>query len=284
MSVQEKSLTIFESEPGSPLYQQRTWLEKIQNVLLKFGLTPNQAKVYIYLAKVGPKPAVEIVKALKFPRTETYFILGGLQERRIVKETLSSPAEFVPLPLEQTILSMINTEKEKLDTLSKQAEALFELWKQIPISALEINEDISEKMHTLQGQSQIFSKLLNMISSAKKEILVLGSTKDLSKLVQSEVFDTLSNSTLDVKIVISLTKTIPSYAKMIDIKKIRLLQESPKDDQCFVIKDNEEILMLLRNTTYPSDDIFAIWSDSKALVDSVYKLFDHSWVKGEVVS
>jgi sugar-specific transcriptional regulator TrmB len=253
-------------------------------VLSKFGLTQNQAKVYTYLAKVGPKPAAEIVKALRFPRTETYFILGGLQERRIVKETISSPAEFVPLPLEQTILSMINAEKEKINTLSKQAEELFDLWKQIPTSALEINEDISEKMHTLQGQSQIFSKLLNMISSAKKQILVLGSIKDLSKLDHSEVFDTLSNSALDVKIVISLSKTIPSFAKMIDPKKIRLLQESSKDDQCFVIKDDEEILMFLRNTTYPSDDIFAIWSDSKALVDSMYKLFDHSWVKGEVVS
>ena len=283
MSVQEKNLTIFESEPGSHLYQQRTCLDKIQDVLLKFGLSPNQAKVYIYLAKVGPKPAAEVVKALRFPRTETYFILGALQERGIVNETLSSPAKFVPLPLEQTVLSMIDEEKEKINTLSKQAEELFDLWKQIPTSALEINEVISEKMQTLQGQHQIFSKLWNMVNFAKEEVLVLGSTEDLSKFDHSGVLDTLSNLALDVKIVISLAKTIPSFAKTIDTKKIRLLQENPKDDQCFVIKDNEEILMFLRNTTYPSDDIFAIWSDSKALVDSMYKIFDYSWVAGEIV-
>jgi hypothetical protein len=83
--------------------------------------------------------------------------------------------------------------------------------------------------------------------------------------------------------VISLAKTIPSFAKIIDPKKIRLLQQNLKDDQCFVIKDGEEILVFLRNTTNPSGEIFAVWSNSKALVDSMYKLFDQSWVDGEAI-
>jgi len=277
-------LTIFESEPGSHLYQQRVCLEKIQNMLLKFGLSPNQAKVYIYLAKVGPRPASEIVKALQLPRTEAYFILSTLQSRGIVNGTLSSPTIYATLSLEQTILSMINAEKEKINMLSKHAEEILDLWKQIPTSALETNEVVNEKMQTLQGQPQIFSKLWNMINSAREEILVLGSVKDHSKFYHSDILGTLTDSVLNVKIIISPTKTMPSFAKTIDKKKIRLLQESPKDNQCFVIKDHEEVLMFLRNTTYPSGDTFAIWSDSKALVDSIHSLFDYSWHDGKVVS
>ncbi len=284
MFPQEQDLTIFESEPGSHLYQERVCLEKIQNMFLKFGLTPNQAKVYIYLAKVGAKPASEIIKALQLPRTEAYFILSKLQSRGIVNGTLSSPMIYATLPLEQTILSMINAEKEKINMLANQAEEILGLWKQIPTSALETNKIVSEKMQTLHGQPQIFSKLLNMITSARKEILVLGSVKDHSKFYHSEILGKLANSVLDVKIIISPAKTIPSFAKAIDKKKIRLLQESPKDNQCFVIKDREEVLMFLRNTTYPSGDTFAIWSDSKALVDSIHSLFDYSWNDVEAVS
>jgi len=284
LSALERNVTIFESESGSSLHQQRLYLEKIRNLLLKFGLTQNQAKAYIYLAKLGPKPAAEIVKDLQLPRTETYFILSELQLRGIVNESHSSPAIFVPLSLEQTISLMINAEKEKINTLSEQAEELLELWKQIPTSAIEINEVVNEKMQTFQGQPQIFSKLLDMISSAKKEILVLGSINDFSKFDHSDILDTLSNSALDMKMVIFLAKTMPSFAKMIDAKKVRLLEESPKDNQCFVIKDREEVIMFLRNAAYPLSDEFAIWSESKALVNSMQNLFDYSWNTGGAIS
>jgi HTH-type transcriptional regulator, sugar sensing transcriptional regulator len=275
-------LSVFESEPDSHLYKQRICLEKIQTILLKFGLTPNQAKVYLYAAKSGPKTAAEIFKALRLPRTETYFILTSLQNRGIVNGTLSTPAVYSTLPLEQTILSMINAEKEKINILSKQAEELIDLWKQIPATYFETREDEEEKMQTLLGQPQIFSKLSNMITSAKAEIRILGSAKDLSKFYHSNILDRLSKSVLDVRILVSPSKNMPSFAEMIAKKKIRLLKKDPKDNQCFVIKDQEEILMFLRNTNYPSDDIFAIWTDSQALVDSMLRLFDYSWDDADV--
>ena len=282
MSGREKNLAIYESEPGSHLYKQRVSLESIQNEFLKFGFTPNQAKVYILLAKSGPKTAAEVYKTLSFPRTETYFILHSLQSRGIVTGTLNSPAIYAALPLEQSIVAIINAEKEKLNMLSKQAEELLDLWKQIPTFAAENTEHVSEKMQTLQGQPQIFTKVSNMISSAREEILIFGSIKDLSRFYHSDILDTLSNSIIKVRIVMSPAQTMPPFAKILDKKRIRLLPESSKDNQCFVIKDNEEILMFLRNTIQPPNDIFAMWSDSDALVDSMHRLFDYSWDDGVV--
>ncbi len=51
--------------------------------LEKFGLTKNQSKVYLFLSKNGPHSANELTKLLKLPRTATYHMLNGLQNKGI---------------------------------------------------------------------------------------------------------------------------------------------------------------------------------------------------------
>jgi sugar-specific transcriptional regulator TrmB len=282
MSLKEKNLAIFDSEPGSHLYEHRVRLEKIKDELLKFGLTSNQAKVYIYLGKSGSKTAPEVFKTLGFPRTETYYILNTLQNRGIVRSDLSSPVRYSALPLEQTFVALLDAEKEKIKVLSEQTKKISDLWDQVPAFTTETADDTAEKLQMIQGQAQIFSKIGNMVNSHKEEIVIFGSIKDLSRLYHANILDSLPNSILDVKIIVSPANTMPAFAEKIDKRKIRLLPESKQDNQCFVIKDHEEIVIFLRNATYSTNEIFAMWSDSKALVDSMHKLFDYSWDDGEV--
>lgn len=280
--LSEKNLAIFNSEPGSHMYEHKIHLDRIKNELLKFGLSQNQAKVYIYLGKFGSKTAPEVFKALDLPRTETYHILNTLQNRGIVTADLSSPVKYTALTLEQAILVLINAEKEKINVLSEQTEELADLWDQVPAFAVETTENISEKLQMVQGQPQIFTKISNMINSANEGILIFGSQKDLSRFYHSDIFDVLSNSILDVRVIVSPAKIMPAFAEKIDKKRIRLMPESKQDNQCFVIKDHDEILIFLRNATHPSNDIFALWSDSKALIDFTHRLFDYSWEDGEI--
>lgn len=282
MLGKEKNLAVFDSEPGSHMYEHKVHLDRIKNELLKFGLSQNQAKVYIYLGKFGSKTAPDVFKALDLPRTETYHILNTLQNRGIVTADLSSPVKYTALPLEPAILTLINTEREKINVLSKQTEELSDLWDQVPAFAVETTDSNSEKLQMIQGQPQIFTKISNMINTANEGTLIFGSQKDLSRFYHSDILDTLSNSILDVRMIVSPAKTMPAFAEKIDKKRIRLMPESKQDNQCFVIKDNDEILIFLRNATHPSNDIFAIWSDSKALIDFTRRLFDYSWDDGEV--
>ncbi|HEV2192355.1 MAG TPA: helix-turn-helix domain-containing protein [Nitrosopumilaceae archaeon] len=282
MSGKEKNLAIFDSEPGSHLYEHKIRLEKIRNELFKFGLTPTQAKIYIYLAKFGSKSAPDIIKALSLPRTETYYVLNALQSRGIITAELSSPMKYTALPLEQTMSVLINTEKEKINILSKQQEEVLQIWNEIPPFTIETNEIENEKVQMMHGNPPILNKITNMINTAKEGIAIFGSVKDLSRFHHSAVFDTLPNSILDVRIVVSPAQTLPQFAEKIDKKRIKLMPSSEKDNQCFVIKDHDEILVFLRNATHPSSDMFAVWSDSKPLIDSMHNLFDYSWDDAEV--
>ena len=282
LPTKKENQTVFDSEPGSNMYEYTLQLERVKTELQKFGVSPNQAKVYIYLGKYGPKTAPEVFKALDLPRTETYYILNTLQNHGIITSALTSPITYTALPFDKAISSLINAEKLRLDALSGQQKELSKIWDNIPQFVVQTNESSQEKLQMIQGIPQILSKTSGMINNAREEILIFGSEKDLSKLYHANIFDLLYNSILDVKVIVSPGQTLPEFAEKIDKRRIKLMPRSKKDNQCFIIKDQNEILMFLRNSNYISSDMFAVWSDSKSLTDAMHNLFEYSWDEAEV--
>ena len=64
-STEQLITTVFDSEPNSRMHEYKIELEKICNELLNFGLTKNQAKVFIYLGKHVLKADLRSSKILK---------------------------------------------------------------------------------------------------------------------------------------------------------------------------------------------------------------------------
>ncbi|TLX68327.1 MAG: TrmB family transcriptional regulator [Thaumarchaeota archaeon] len=274
-------INVFDAEKGDTLYEQKEKMLKMTQELSQFGFAPNQAKVYIYLGKYGPKTASEVFKALQLPRSETYFILNLLQNRGIVTAEFSSPTKYFAIPLDQTLSLLINTEKEKLNTLTQKQQDLKKLWDTIPSLTVEKDVSKNEKLQTIQGIECIYSKIKNLVETAKEEILIFCSEKDLSGFYHADIIDILPSS-LDVKIIVSPANKTPSFFDEINKKIIRLLPTSSSENQCYIIKDTDEVLLFLRNTIHPSNNLFAVWSDSKSLIDSMHALFSYSWINAKV--
>ena len=275
-------INLFDAEPGTAPYEHKLNLQKITEQLLKFGLSPNQTKIYIYLGKYGPKTAPQVFKALQLPRTETYFILNALQGRGIVNAECSSPTKYSALPLEQTLSTLVNTEKAKLDTLTQQKSDLVQLWNQVPSYIIETDETKSEKLQMVQGSELIQIKIKNMIKSAREEILMFCSEKDLSRFYHADITDMLSDSLIDFKIIVSPAQRIPPFLNGINKKAIKLMPSINSENQCFVIKDHSEVIIFLRNAVHPSHNPFAVWADSRSFVDSMHMLFGYSWENAEI--
>ena len=250
--------------------------EKMTDELLQFGFAVNQAKIYIYLGKYGPKSASEIFNSLQLPRSETYFILNLLQSKGIVSAEFSSPTKYYAVPLEQTLSILVNIEKEKLNKLVQKQNDLIKLWDSIPSSTVEINKNKSEKLQMVQGVESVYTKIKNMIVNSKNGILIFCSEKDLAGFHHANITDMLPED-LNVKIIISPAEKIPRFLDIPDKKIVRCLPDSSTQNQCYIIKDNDEVLCFLRNTEENSNKIFAVWSDSKSLIDSMSTLFSYSW-------
>jgi len=270
-------MTVFDSEPDSRLHEYKLELEKICDELLKFGLTKNQAKVFIYLGKYGSKTSPDVCKALKLPRTETYNVLNDLLNLGIISSEFHHPTKYSALEMNKAILIMINDAQENVNKLSKKEIEVTKLWNNVPMFDSNSNDGKLEKFQMLQGIPRINNKLKEMIKDTKEGIKIICTEKDLSRFYYSDFLDMLSKSHVDVKLVICPTQKIPRFIQSIDSSKIRLMATNNEDNQCFIVKDSDEVLIFLRNANGPSKNAFAFWTDTNSLINSMKKLFDYSW-------
>ena len=276
MSHEQIEMTAFDSTPDSGMYDYRMSLEKLKDELSKFGLTANQSKVYIYLGKYGSKTAPEACRALKIPRTETYHLLTTLQNKGIVSATFQHPIRFSALPLDKAVWVLVNAEKERVKTLEKQEKNIVELWNGIPDFQTGPVETKEDKFQMLQGVNQINSKIHEMITKPSEEILILGSEKDFLRFYHSDFLEPLNDSKSEVKILTSCSEKTYYIFDEADKTDIKLMPPDIKEDICFIIRDNE-LIFFMKNASQPSQQSMAMWTDSKAMVQSMRLLFNSTW-------
>ena len=244
---------------------------------MKFGLSQNQAKVFIYLGKYGPKTAAEVFNSLKMPRTETYQILNQLQNKGIITIEFSSPTVYSALPFDKAIFMLINSEKEKVSILAKKEDELTNLWEAIP--RIESDSKIMNRgqLQMLNGVVHINSKIKEMIESAETEIQIFLTLKDLARFYHQDMLKLLAKSRNEVRYIISSKDKIPKFLKDSDNGRIKILNDPKVQNQCFIVKDSDEVLIFLRNSDNNYNDVYACWTNSNSFVDSMDMLFRCCW-------
>lgn len=280
MDNDQIEVPIFESSPDSAMNDYRTAFDKLKNQLTKFGLTSNQAKVYIFLSKYGSKTAPEVCKALKIPRTETYHLLTTLQNKGTVSATFQHPIKFSALPLNKAVWILVNAERERVKDLEKQKEDIVNLWNDIPDFAEEAEEK-EDKFQMLQGVNQINSKIQEMVSSHEKEMLILGSERDFLRLYHSDFLEPLNDSKINYKFLTSCTDKVLYIFDEVDRTKVKRMPSDVKEHLCFIIKDDVEMLFFLRNANQSSQNVIAMWTDSTSMIHSMKLLFDSVWSRSK---
>ena len=257
-----------------------TYYQKVKENLTPFGLTPNQIKVFFYLGKVGAKTASEIAKAVNVPRSETYHLLTALQNKGIVEASFQHPIKFTSLSIKKTVHVLLNTETERLNKLKKSGPELEKIWDKIPGSATNIEEKEEEKFKVLQGGNQVNSKIFDMILNAKNECRILGSEKDFMKFYHANFLDALEEHQIDYKLLTPVSKKSKYIFDDLDKSKIKKLCSSVKENLCFLIKDDDEVLFFIKNEG-DSKEMRAIWTNSETIIYSKALLFDNIWAKTE---
>lgn len=253
--------------------------EEVKEYLTTFGLTPNQIKVFFYLGKIGAKTASEISKAVNVPRSETYHLLTALQNKGIVDASFQHPIKFTSLKIKKAVNVLLNTETERINKLKKSAPELEKIWERIP-GATEIDEKEEEKFKVLQGGNQVNSKIFDMILTAKKECRILGSEKDFMKFYHANFLDALEEHQIDYKLLTPISKKVKYIFDDLDKSKIKKLCSSVKENLCFLLKDDDEVLFFIKNEGN-NKEMRAIWTNSETIIYSKALLFDNIWERTE---
>ncbi|MBA4718476.1 MAG: TrmB family transcriptional regulator [Nitrosopumilus sp.] len=279
MTNEPTQTSVFDSTSDSQMYEYKQSIEKVQTELLKYGLTSNQSKVFIYLGKYGAKTTPEVCKALKLPRTETYHLLSALQNKGIVSATFQHPIKFNALPLDKAIWILVNSEKERVKSLEKMEKGLSELWNNIPTFDV-IHDEVEEKFQMLQGANQIHSKITEMTDNYNDEFLILGSEKDYLKLYHGDFLESFVKSKQKFRLLSACSEKTAYIFDDLARKNIKKLSNDIENHLCFILKDDNEMLFFTKNAN-STDEPFVMWTNSNSLGYAMKLLFESLWVSSK---
>ena len=277
MTLDTTSISISEAMLNIQPNEQEVLYEKIKTELSKFGLTSNQSKVFLFLEKNGSSTATQVSNALKVPRTETYHLLTNLQNRGLVSASFQHPIKFIASPLDTAINILINTEKERVKNLENKERDIVALWKTLPHFGINKEEISDGKFQILQGLNQMSGKISEVVTNAKKSILMLATEKDLMKFYHAGLLELLKESKVEVQLVSSSSsKTEYIFSNSLR-NKVKRMPQKIKEDLCFIIKDDDEVILFIKKTNETSQNMLAMWTNSYSMTYTLKLLFGYIW-------
>jgi len=264
------------------MFQTENPIHELSRMLVRYDLTPNQAKVYLFLSKIGIKTASDISKSLKIPRTETYHLLSTLQQKGIIFSVFGKPTKFNAVGLEESLEILVNNEKNRINELEAGKKSLIKLWNIIPKYGEEDNKDQENKFQSLQGRNSILVKLEQMIKESKENILVLGTEADFKRFYFTEFTDLLNKTKSNLRILTDHDSDKHHIFESVEPKKVKIIEDKNREDFCFIIKDDSEVIFFISNNQVK--DMLAVWTDSQAFVTTLRSLFSLMWKKSHHIN
>jgi sugar-specific transcriptional regulator TrmB len=252
-------------------------LETIEKTLHRLGLSKNEIRVYLHLARTGEHKASEISEALSLHRTETYRILRDLEKKGLISSVFEKPLKFNGTPFEKAIDILIETKKMKIAILEKRKDNLVNLWLSLPKP--EIEQERKEVFQILEGEDQISLKADEILNNAGKEVLVFTSEHDIANFYHSSLLDRLekiSKKNIDVQLLTNYSPKSCFFIEKIKLKKAKYSLSNVDELPTFILVDNQNLLLLIR-TNNGKKRVAALWTNYDAFVKALKVLFLELW-------
>jgi len=260
-------------------------LEAIENTLQKLGLSKNEIRVYIYLARTGMLKASEISEVISLHRTETYRILRDLEKMGLVSSVFEKPLKFVATPFEKTLDLLIKSKKLRLQLLERKKRDLIDLWISLPKAEIEYAR--KEVFQILEGEEQIDLKAEELLMKSKGEIWVYTSDSDISRFYHSGLLDKLERiekKDLSVRLLTNDSTKSRFFIKELKLNGVRCLSTFPGGLSSFIIVDQEQLLFLINRNGEQNDELeekkeklAALWTNYEAFIKALGALFSELW-------
>ena len=159
------------------------------DILSQFGLTENQAKVFIATTRLGNPTVSEVAEESEVRREEVYRLLPELEKIGLIERLLGKPLRLKTPNPQSAITTLVNLEREKakdrITDLSTRSKELLQYLGQPPIepsSDAVVDSDFS----LLQEKESIRVTLYDMIRKATKQLDILFSRTDLVWLISTQ--------------------------------------------------------------------------------------------------
>jgi len=251
------------------------------DLLMGLGLTPNQAKVYQTLLKIGSATVIQIAKSSSVRREDVYKVLPALEKMGLAEKLLGKPALIRATPVAGALASLILDEKAKSDERIATMQEKFQLlskakWAQ----PLVVGEQESLYALIPEGKS-IISKFASLIASSKSDVLWIATLKDLShitSLLSTEIAGAIHRGVKFREIIEDFRpdeSQIKQVQRTLNVKSASVRFHFQSLNR-FVVFDGKKALI----STYRknmAEDTSALWTTDANLIGVLSGYFDIGW-------
>jgi sugar-specific transcriptional regulator TrmB len=252
----------------------------IENMFQKLGLSKNEIKVYVYLARSKERKASEISEALSLHRTETYRILRDLEKKGLVLSVFEKPLKFIATPFERAIDALIEAKKLRIQRLERRKKDLIDIWMSLPHP--EVKRKRKEVFQILEGEEQIDFKANEIIQNVQEQVSVFASEEDLARLYHSGFIDRLeklSKKDFGVNLLTNDSRKSRFFVEKIRLANVKFAASDVEEVPTFILADQEQLLLMIRKDGERGKraKIAALWTNYEAFVGALEKLFSELW-------
>ncbi|MBN1357304.1 hypothetical protein JW988_00890 [Candidatus Bathyarchaeota archaeon] len=258
----------------------------LKTTLEKFGVTKQEAEVYLFLAKRWALKTGQISKQMKKNKGQIYRLLTSLQEKGLVETTLEFPTRYVAVPLERVLSSFIQTKREEVASIERKKEDLLEDWNNINRITLQSQ---LEKFTVIEGTKKIVHKISQMIKETKNQFSAILTVADLVRGEQFGIFDlaqaTQKQSKQRLLVLTEVSNQNLKALKLLKNKlgnKIKFRARNPEGlTACprLVIRDSRELIFFITR----SDQETCLCTNCKSLIQAFSNVFDNMWQNSTTV-
>ncbi len=252
----------------------------IVSELQEYGLTRNEARVLVFLAKTGPSKASDVARAVQINRTETYRTIRNLQRRGLVEATLERPVRFQSVPFDKCLRILIDERKAKLRILEQRGENLRRQFEDVRVQPVSLEV---ERFQVVEGRLRIEQRLYSMYSQAQKSVMTVLSPSEVIRGDTSDLFDLLGDAAKNgvrVRVITAINQTnleiVDKLRSSIDMRHLDL--KAKPIPRVSIIDDNEALFEITTADETPTvGEEVALWINSHAFVRNLQAYFEEMW-------
>ena len=254
--------------------------------LMVFGLSKNEAKIYLALLQLKQASASAIAKLSNVPRQETYRVLPRLEKLGIVEVIVSKPTKFLAISPEEALSELISYQQEilanKISELRREKSALESELKKLEGKSAGLT--LSEPVHyiLISGQHLVNEKIEEMLQKAKKEVLWMAPKLEIKVAViygRNDMLRRCARRNVKVRIITEVDEK--NVDDLIKLDKFCEIMHASNVTSTITIVDDKELIIgsaVHFSETLNNEELrHKLWTNDLSHINIMRDFFEKVW-------
>lgn len=242
--------------------------------LAKLDLSPNEAKLLLYLMIYNNSTASEIAKLSGIARTDSYYYLSSLLAKGVVRTTFDRPQRYHALAYGEAVDHLVKVKTSSLNSAMEKKEYYDGLVNQILENVVQHKESEKDVYQVIVGKEPLIAKAYSLLQKSKKEISLLMSEEEIMILYRDNLLEELNKCAsrgVHVNIKTPSEKVSEYISTENNLQKNISIKITAKTSALgCIIFDGEEMIAFLESNTqgFKGAGIKVFYTNNKKLISA----------------